>query len=199
MNNPEGSEKLQPFMMLHIATFFVSVGNHYGNASADNKSLQAANKVTEHHETSTTTQKERDESTTPNSASDASTIEYEDKVQKELLEIINDFKNNVHSISQVEQLVEEWKNRNDVQKSFKEKQEQLKNMRLKYERIQQEMKNAMRKPTPFERVKKLFSRGKSREDKSDSLLQVSNSQPSVTVVSAQRPISSLSLQSTSSK
>ncbi|KAJ8937371.1 hypothetical protein NQ314_011919 [Rhamnusium bicolor] len=40
----------------------------------------------------------------------------EDKVQRELVEIINDFKNNVHSISQVETLVEEWKNRNDVQK-----------------------------------------------------------------------------------
>lgn len=99
----------------------------------------------------------------------------------------------------MEQLVEEWKNRNDVQKSFKEKQEQLKEMRSKYEKIQQDMKNAMRKPTPFERVKKIFSRGKSREDKSDTISQVSNSQPSVTVVSAQRPMSSLSLQSTSSE
>lgn len=174
------------------------LGNH-GNTLADKTTSQPLNNVAEQHETSTNGQKERVDSISPHSASDTSKIVCEDKVQKELLEIINDFKNNVHSISQVEQLVEEWKNRNDVQKSFKEKQEQLKEMRLRYERIQQDMKNAMRKPTPFERVKKLFSRGKAREDKSDTLSQVPNSQPNVTVVSTQRPISSLSLQSTSSE
>lgn len=40
----------------------------------------------------------------------------------ELLEIINDFKNNVFTIKEVEKLVEEWQNRSDVQQSFKEKQ-----------------------------------------------------------------------------
>jgi quinol monooxygenase YgiN len=42
--------------------------------------------------------------------------------QDELLDIIHDFKKNVLSINQVENLVETWKNRNDVQQSFKEKQ-----------------------------------------------------------------------------
>lgn len=42
--------------------------------------------------------------------------------QDELLEIIHDFKNNVLTINEVEKLVETWKNRHDVQQSFKEKQ-----------------------------------------------------------------------------
>ncbi|KOB74482.1 Phosphoinositide 3-kinase adapter protein 1, partial [Operophtera brumata] len=49
--------------------------------------------------------------------------------QEELAEIINDFKNNVFSISEVEKLVMEWKNRNETQQSLKEKQEQLNKMR----------------------------------------------------------------------
>jgi hypothetical protein len=42
--------------------------------------------------------------------------------QDELVEIINDFKNNVFTITEVEKLVEAWRNRNDVQQSFREKQ-----------------------------------------------------------------------------
>lgn len=118
----------------------------------------------------------------------------EDKVQKELLEIINDFKNNVHTIEQTEKLVEEWKNRNDVQKSFKEKQDHLKEMRLRYEKIQQEMKSGTRKVNPFERIKKLFTWGKIKEDKKE-IVQSQN----ISIITSQRPISSLSLQSTSSK
>jgi phosphoinositide 3-kinase adaptor protein 1 len=121
----------------------------------------------------------------------------EDKVQKELLEIINDFKNNVHSISQVEKLVEEWKNRNDVQKSFKEKQDQLKEMRLRYEKIQQEMNSSMRKSSPFERIKKLFARGKSRDDKHEISTPILTS-PSIVAIQSQRPISSLSTSSSGS-
>lgn len=95
--------------------------------------------------------------------------------------------------------MEEWKNRNDVQKSFQEKQEQLNEMRMKYDKIQHDMKNSMKKPTPFDRVKKLFSRGKSREDKSEISSPVMSPNSNLMVVSGQRPISSLSLQSTSSK
>ncbi|KAL3279690.1 hypothetical protein HHI36_017196 [Cryptolaemus montrouzieri] len=125
----------------------------------------------------------------------------EDKVQKELLEIINDFKNNVHSISQVEKLVEEWKNRNDVQKSFKEKQEQLKEMRLRYEKIQQEMKLNLKKPSPFDRIKKLFVRNKSREEShevSPPTMATSTSTLNISTTQTQRPVSSLSTSSSGS-
>lgn len=82
--------------------------------------------------------------------------------QEELAEIINDFKNNVFSISEVEKLVMEWKNRNETQQSLKEKQEQLNKMRDEYDKIQQRIKDRMKRPTPFERVKKMFSKSKSK-------------------------------------
>ena len=80
--------------------------------------------------------------------------------QDELLEIINDFKNNVFTISEVERLVANWRNRNDVQQSFKDKQRQLSAMRDEYERIQKRMKEEMRAPTPFDRIRKFFTKGK---------------------------------------
>lgn len=82
--------------------------------------------------------------------------------QEELAEIINDFKNNVFSISEVEKLVMEWKNRNETQQSLKEKQEQLNKMRDEYDKIQQRIKDHMKRPTPFERVKKMFSKSKNK-------------------------------------
>lgn len=80
--------------------------------------------------------------------------------QDELLEILNDFKNNVFTISELERLVDNWKNRNDVQQSFKDKQRQLTAMREEYERIQKKIKDDMKAPTPFDRIRKLFSKGK---------------------------------------
>lgn len=82
--------------------------------------------------------------------------------QEELAEIINDFKNNVFTISEVEKLVMEWKNRNETQQSLKEKQEQLNKMRDEYDKIQMRIKDNMKRPTPFERVKKMFSKSKSK-------------------------------------
>ncbi|XP_030020572.1 phosphoinositide 3-kinase adapter protein 1 isoform X3 [Manduca sexta] len=82
--------------------------------------------------------------------------------QEELAEIINDFKNNVFTISEVEKLVMEWRNRNETQQSLKEKQEQLNKMREEYDKIQQKIKDNMKRPTPFERVKKMFSKSKSK-------------------------------------
>ncbi|EDS41712.1 stumps [Culex quinquefasciatus] len=89
-------------------------------------------------------------------------------VDDELLEIIADFKNNVFTIQEVESLVESWKSRNDVQKCFKDKQEQLQKMREEYERIQQQMKEKLKRPTPFERMKKMFSRNKSTTNTKDT-------------------------------
>lgn len=82
--------------------------------------------------------------------------------QEELAEIINDFKNNVFSISEVEKLVMEWRNRNETQQSLKEKQEQLNKMREEYDKIQQKIKDNLKRPTPFERVKKMFSKNKNK-------------------------------------
>lgn len=118
----------------------------------------------------------------------------EDKVQKELVEIITDFKNNIHSITQAEKLVEEWKNRNDVQKSFKEKQEQLTELRLKYEQIQNKMKSAMKKPTPFERMKKLFSKPKHENNLKVSYTSSNSDSSSIN----NRPLRSLSSSSSGS-
>ncbi|KAJ8875860.1 hypothetical protein PR048_023763, partial [Dryococelus australis] len=124
--------------------------------------------------------------------------------QDELLEIINDFKDNVLTISEVEKLVESWQNRNDVQQSFKDKQEQLNQMREQYERIQQAMKENMKKATPFDRIRKLF-KGKPKDVK-DSCGDISSPCPvdmnKVAGVEGVplclRPVSSLSLQSSCS-
>lgn len=123
---------------------------------------------------------------------------FEDKVQKELLEIINDFKNNVHSIAQAEKLVEEWKNRNDVIKSFKEKQEQLHELRIKYDRMQQDIKKNY-KLSPFERMKKLFAWNSAKNKDEEGKYESSTPCTSEGAMTGNRPISSLSLQSTSSK
>nr|XP_033332433.1 uncharacterized protein LOC117223941 isoform X2 [Megalopta genalis] len=122
--------------------------------------------------------------------------------QDELLEIINDFKNNVFTINEVERLVENWRNRNDVQQSFKDKQRQLTAMREEYERIQKRLKEEMKAPTPFDRIRKFFSKGK--KDSKDS---ASGSDDSSAASKAEninggladrRPVSSLSLRSVSS-
>ncbi|XP_076257684.1 DBB domain-containing protein stumps isoform X2 [Rhynchophorus ferrugineus] len=144
----------------------------------------------------------RDPSPSHKKSDSKSQIEFvEDKVQKELAEIIMDFKNNVHSLSQVEKLVEDWKNRNDVQKSFKEKREQLSEMRQRYEKIQQEIKAATKKPTPFERVRRLFSRNKNgvndeRTEEVTTLAVISG--PAIALNQSSRPISSLSTSSSGS-
>uniref|UniRef100_A0A8D8LE23 Phosphoinositide 3-kinase adapter protein 1 n=1 Tax=Cacopsylla melanoneura TaxID=428564 RepID=A0A8D8LE23_9HEMI len=115
-------------------------------------------------------------------------------VQEELIEIINDFKNNVLTISEVENLVENWRSRNDVQQSFIEKQEQLNEMRKEYDRIQQTFKDHLKRPTPFERIRKFFSRSKSKH----STENVNKAVPSEGGSAVTRPISSLSINSSSS-
>ncbi|XP_062536312.1 uncharacterized protein LOC134205246 isoform X2 [Armigeres subalbatus] len=127
-------------------------------------------------------------------------------VDDELLEIITDFKNNVFTIQEVEQLVDSWKSRNDVQKSFKDKAEQLQRMREEYERIQQQMKEKLKRPTPFERMKKMFTKSKHTPSKkvnaiattpSDVCDDIKFSMLSPTS-NSHRPVSSTSLQSISS-
>ncbi|XP_011138035.2 phosphoinositide 3-kinase adapter protein 1 isoform X1 [Harpegnathos saltator] len=122
--------------------------------------------------------------------------------QDELLEIINDFKNNVFTISEVERLVENWQKRNDVQQSFKDKQRQLMAMREEYDRIQKKMKEEMKTATPFDKIRRFFSKGKKDTKESASVASDLPSGKSENVngglVADRRPVSSLSLRSVSS-
>ncbi|ALC45437.1 stumps [Drosophila busckii] len=135
------------------------------------------------------------------SASDASSSTRAN-ADDELAEIMHDFKNNVLSIRDVELLVEKWKHRNDVQQSYREKQDQIDQLRREYERIHDHVKLQLKRETPFERIKKLFSRGAKQSSNScaDSLLDETKSSiaTSCSLKSGARPISSLSLQSVSS-
>ncbi|XP_014213966.1 uncharacterized protein LOC106643378 [Copidosoma floridanum] len=142
-----------------------------------------------------------DQLSTKSSQSGRSSKTRESEPQDELLEIITDFKNNVFTISEVERLVENWRNRNDVQQSFKDKQRQLSAMRDEYERIQKRMKDEMKAPTPFDRIKKFFTKGKKDAKDSggtnDDTAQ--NKQNNVNAnLADRRPVSSLSLHSVSS-
>ncbi|XP_044741541.1 phosphoinositide 3-kinase adapter protein 1 isoform X2 [Chrysoperla carnea] len=137
----------------------------------------------------------------------------EDHVQAELAEIINEFKNNVFTIQEVEQLVENWKNRNDVQQSFRDKHDALIKMREEYERIQKLMKESdnHKTSTPFDRLKRFFSRNKTKshndsENSSSTINHHTSSQSSSQLKSNikdnlcqnHRPVSSLSQSSSSS-
>jgi hypothetical protein len=53
--------------------------------------------------------------------------------QEGLSETLLDFKNNIFSTAEVEKFVENWQNRNHMQQSFKDKQEQLNQMCEDYE------------------------------------------------------------------
>lgn len=144
----------------------------------------------------------------------------EDKFQRELAEIITDFKNNVHSLAQVsdppnpaqyllewpfpcelqvEKLVEEWKNRNDVQKSFKEKQDQLNQMRMSYEKMQQEYKAKTKKSSPVDKFMRLFSRQSKTDEQCEEITSENViSGPALALNQSARPISSLSTSSSGS-
>ncbi|XP_020281206.1 uncharacterized protein LOC109853451 isoform X2 [Pseudomyrmex gracilis] len=118
--------------------------------------------------------------------------------QDELLEIINDFKNNVFTISEVERLVENWQKRNDVQQSFKDKQRQLMAMREEYDRIQKKMKEDIKTVTPFDKIRKFFSKGK-KDTKESAVADSSGKSENINSgISDRRPVSSLSLRSISS-
>ncbi|KAH8418035.1 hypothetical protein KR222_010832, partial [Zaprionus bogoriensis] len=139
------------------------------------------------------------------SASDASSSTRAN-ADDELAEIMHDFKNNVLSIREVELLVEKWKHRNDVQQSFREKQEHLDQLRREYDRVHDHVKSQLKRETPIERIMKLFSRQKphvaidKQSSCADSLLDETKSSiaTSCSLKSSARPISSLSLQSVSS-
>lgn len=118
-------------------------------------------------------------------------------VDDELVEIINDFKNHVFTIQEVEELVSSWKNRNDVKKSFRDKQDQLQKMREEYERIQHKMKENLKRPSPFERMKRIFSRKHDKEAPSVHPVNLTGD-PKFSSGPSGRPTSTLSLASSNS-
>ncbi|KAK6627950.1 hypothetical protein RUM44_010432 [Polyplax serrata] len=120
--------------------------------------------------------------------------------QDELIEIINDFKNNVFTISEVEKLVEDWRNRNDVRQSFKEKQEQLNKMREEYDRVQQKLKEEMKsvgRLSPLERFRNFF-RSKSKDSKLGDGQDADKKTRQMESLLPHRPSSGLSIQSSTS-
>lgn len=116
----------------------------------------------------------------------------------DLAEIMYDFKNNILTIKEVEELVADWKNRNDVKQSYVEKQEQIEKMRATYEKIQEKMKCKLKRDTPFEKFKKLFTRQKSDTDPIDPMNETTSSLMSYQSTNSQRPNSLHSLSSSSS-
>ncbi|XP_059470509.1 phosphoinositide 3-kinase adapter protein 1 isoform X2 [Neocloeon triangulifer] len=119
----------------------------------------------------------------------------------ELVEIFNDFKNNVYTLAEVEKLVESWKNRNDVQQSLIEKQEYFKQLRADYDRIQNKMKEDMKRTTPFDKLKKFFFRGKEKsvskanQERNNNHGLNSSLEPNIQHGLPFRPTSSLSINS----
>lgn len=116
----------------------------------------------------------------------------------DLAEIMYDFKNNILTIKEVEELVADWKNRNDVKQSYIEKQEQIEKMRAAYDKIQEQMKCKLKRDTPFEKFKKLFTRQKSECDPIDPMNETTSSLMSYQSNNSHRPNSLHSVSSSSS-
>lgn len=146
------------------------------------------------HELSSPTKSIKSMGTLKRNDSDAS----KKSVDDELLEIINDFKNNVFTIQEVEELVSSWKNRNDVKKSFHDKQEQLQKMREEYERIQHKMKENLKRPSPFERMKRVFKRKHDKDEVSIAPVNLTGDPKFTLNATSNRPSSTLSLASSNS-
>jgi hypothetical protein len=146
------------------------------------------------HELASPTKSVRSTGTLKRTDSDAS----KKSVDDELLEIINDFKNHVFTIQEVEELVSSWKNRNDVKRSFREKEEQMQKMREEYDKIQQKMKENLKRPSPIDRMKRFFTR--KHEKETPIIIPVNlTGDPKFSISSgSNRPNSTLSLASSNS-
>lgn len=192
---------------------FESISHDYMNHSAPRSNLQAKREAShlrlyfkkksesisedgtgyaKIHELASPTKSVRSTGTLKRTDSDAS----KKSVDDELLEIINDFKNHVFTINEVEDLVSTWKNRNDVKKSFRDKQEQLQKMREEYERIQHKMHENLKRPSPFERMKRFFTR--KHEKEAPVILPVNLTGDPKYANGTNRPTSTLSLASSNS-
>ncbi|KAG5681158.1 hypothetical protein PVAND_010618 [Polypedilum vanderplanki] len=171
----------------HLRLYFKKkqVTNNNGSSKEISKPPQPSSKFS------------RSNNTLKRNDSDASSKK---SVDDELVEIINDFKNNVFTIQECEELVNTWKNRNDVKKSFKEKQEQLQLMREEYEKIQERLKENLKRPSPFERVRRIFSKKQEKPSIAFSLpINLTGDSSFISLpTSNHRPNSTLSLHSASS-
>ncbi|CAG7831513.1 unnamed protein product, partial [Allacma fusca] len=92
-----------------------------------------------------------------------------DPPDEDLIEIMNDFKNNVYSMKQLELLFEHWKRRTDVKMSYHERQSRLKQMRAEYSQIQEKINRGQRRPSVLEKVfHLLFKPGRKKASTSGS-------------------------------
>lgn len=97
----------------------------------------------------------------PPSSIDPQVIVLEDD---QLSKILKDFKKEGRSSTEIEQLYEAWKTRDDVKRSVKDKQRQLSIMRDECERIQNNMKAEFQGPSPIDRMKKFLEAGEGYQD-----------------------------------
>lgn len=79
-----------------------------------------------------------------------------DSTQEELLELMNDFKNNVYNLRELELLYENWKMRNDVQRDFKARQKELRQIQKEYRKIQEKVRSESKKSGPISKLLKFM-------------------------------------------
>lgn len=123
---------------------------------------------------------------------------FADRHQEELAEIINEYKTDTSRLSDIEQLVNKWRNRNSVQKSFHDKQAQISLMKKEYEQLQQKMNDNSKTGTAFERFKNIFSKSKSENQDDGPVIGYPELISGTLITPKGRPVSNISLQSNSS-
>uniref|UniRef100_T1JJB0 DBB domain-containing protein n=1 Tax=Strigamia maritima TaxID=126957 RepID=T1JJB0_STRMM len=127
----------------------------------------------------------------PDAKEDNSRFQGYNPSQVELLEILGDFKKNKYSINEVEQLFEDWKTRQN--NSFREKESELKDLRSKYEQIQQSAPDKGKKPLSLDRIMALLTKSSKKNTlKSKSVIQVQKRKENEYDESKHRPVSTLS-------
>lgn len=82
-----------------------------------------------------------------------------DATDENLVELLNDFKDNVYNMAQLELLFENWKSRSDVQNGMKERKKELKKIRDEYNKIQEELRKNKKTNVLFEKFTKFLAGG----------------------------------------
>lgn len=99
-------------------------------------------------------------------SSKCSNIKMYPESQQELIQLLEDFKQEKYSIGEVELLFHNWKLRRENAGSFYEKQEQLKMMQQKYELIQRKCQENTKKKSAVERFRSFLNLNIKKEQSS---------------------------------